>query len=97
MWGALLGQAEDMAAPDQAYPILKWSSRLKEFRRELDGTYSVTPEETMTTSFNEALQYRRERYELWGSRGARIEPGEWVVQDQDPPTEGEVEGTEGRP
>jgi hypothetical protein len=81
MWGTLLGEAEDMAAPDQAYPVLKWRSRLKEFRREPDGMYSVTPEETMTMSFNEALQYRRDRFEIWGPEGARAEPGEIVVDD----------------
>jgi hypothetical protein len=82
MWGTLLGEAEGMAAPDQAYPILKWRSRLKEFRREPDGLYSVTPEETMTTSFNDALQYRRDRFEIWGPEGARAEPGEFVVEDE---------------
>jgi hypothetical protein len=82
MWGTLLGEAEDMAAPDQAYPGLKWSSRLKEFRREEDGTYTVTPEETMTMSFNEALSYRRDRFEIWGPEGVRVETREIVIEDE---------------
>jgi hypothetical protein len=81
MWGTLLGEAEDMAAPDQQYPLLRWQSRLKEFRREPDGLYTVTPEETMTMSFNEALRYRRDRFEIWGPEGARAQSGEFVADN----------------
>ena len=81
MWGTLLGEATDMAAPDQAYPLITWGSRLKAFRREPDGLYSVTPEETMTMKFSDALQYRRDRYEVWGPEGVRAVPGEFKVED----------------
>lgn len=74
MWGTLLGEAEDLAAGDQAYPILKWRSRMKDFKRNEDGTYSITPEETMTPSFNEALEYRQDRFEVWGPDGAGVPP-----------------------
>jgi hypothetical protein len=81
MWGTLLGETTDMAAPDQAYPLITWRSRLKAFRRERDGLYSVTPEETMTMKFSDALQYRRDRYEIWGPEGVRAESGEFEVED----------------
>lgn len=81
MWGTLLGEAEDMAAPDQAYPVITWRSRLKEFRREPDGRYTVTPEETMTMKFSDALRYRRDRFEIWGPEGVPAVPGEFQVED----------------
>jgi hypothetical protein len=43
--------------------------------------YTVTPEETMTMSFNEALHYRRDRFEVWGPEGARAVPGEVKVEE----------------
>lgn len=68
-WGKLVGDTDDLAAPDQEYPGFRWSSRLKEFKKDGDS-YLATPEETMTARFSDALQFVEGRFEVWGPRGA---------------------------
>src|SRR5437870_1039548 len=41
--GEFIGSTDDLAAPDQEYPIFHWSSRLRKFRRNVDGTFDMTP------------------------------------------------------
>jgi hypothetical protein len=40
--GVFVGDTNDLAAPDQEYPLFRWSSRLKEFKRT-GKTFEITP------------------------------------------------------
>jgi hypothetical protein len=70
IWGRVIGEVDEVAAPDQAYPMLRWTSHLKEWTKNPDGdTYSASPEESMTVVIGPNASYQRERFEIWGSRG----------------------------
>lgn len=64
--GRFEGTVNDLAAPDQEYPIFRWSSNLKGFRR--DGqAFEMTPEENFTAVFAEGVVFHQDSFEVWGS------------------------------
>jgi hypothetical protein len=66
-WGRLVGETNDLAAPGQEYPIFRWVSALKEFRRSHDGkNFTMTPEETLQARFHELLRFETDGFEIWG-------------------------------
>jgi len=85
--GTFVGESDDLALPDQEYPGFVWTSGLKEFKELEDGSFEVTPEETMTARFTEKVRFERRSLEYWGSTG-RPTPTEI------PRTAGEVERSE---
>jgi hypothetical protein len=75
IWGRVFGKAVDLAAPDQAYPMLRWTSHLKAWSKNAEGdTYSASPEESMTVVIGTNARYQRDRFEVWGP--GRVDPGE---------------------
>ena len=64
--GVFEGNTNDLAAPDQEYPLFRWSSRLKEFKRT-GKTFEITPEETMTARFSDDVRFHQRSFEMWGS------------------------------
>jgi hypothetical protein len=73
--GSLLGKTDDVAAPDQEYPLFMWTSSLKEFRRNDDDTFTYLPEETFVERLSEHVRFERRSFEVRGaSVGARVPP-----------------------
>jgi hypothetical protein len=71
IWGTILGEGDDLAPPDKEYPALEWRAKLKAYKRNEDGTVTITPEETPTVRFAEGFLFRPRRYEAWGPEGIR--------------------------
>jgi hypothetical protein len=67
--GVFVGDTDDLAAKDREYPIFRWSSKLKTFRREASGLFTTEPEETMTARFSDDVRFVQQSYEIWGSPG----------------------------
>jgi hypothetical protein len=84
IWGTILGEGDDPAPPANEYPSLEWRSRLSAYRRNEDGSVTLTPEETPTVRFAEGFAFRPRRYEAWGSEGIRR------IDQTDTPTEDRV-------
>jgi hypothetical protein len=77
LWGQLVGEGDELAAPDQEYPILEWRSRLKSFAKGKDDPdrFVFEPEESMTVRTAAGIGFRRRRWELWGSPASGALPG----------------------
>jgi hypothetical protein len=89
MWGALVGDSDELAAPRQEYPMLTWRSRLVKWAAAGDS-YDAAPEEIMTPRIADALQFRRDRFEVWGAAGVDVRAGEERAEDDgslSPPTQ----------
>jgi hypothetical protein len=69
--GDFLGDADDLAAPDQQYPMFRWHSKLKELKRTDTGGYTITPDENMTAVFNDQVKFQPKSFEVWGPEGAK--------------------------
>jgi hypothetical protein len=85
IWGTILGEADDLAPEDNAYPSLEWRSKLKTYKRNEDGTVTMTPEETPTVRFAEGLAFRPRRYEAWAAEGIRTSSETPQAPDPSPP------------
>jgi hypothetical protein len=68
MWGQIVGDGDDLAPPDQEYPLLSWQSCLKSFTVDESDPdrYVSQPEETMTARLGAGLSFRPRRWEIWG-------------------------------
>jgi hypothetical protein len=105
LWGEFVGEAEDLAMPEFEYPHFEWTSRLAAFGRS-GREITITPEETPTARFNEAVQFRPTRMEVWGPEGvhavqadtaAKVLRADGRIEDVDvtPATEAERPPTPG--
>jgi hypothetical protein len=75
VWGKLLGSRDDLAAPDQQYPILKWrSDAVEEPSPETDDP-KIGFRETLTPTLGEDISFQVLRYEVWGSKGKTASAG----------------------
>jgi hypothetical protein len=82
MRGTLRGDAEELAAPDQHYPIFRWHSKLKSHKRNDDGSYTIEMEENLTARFNPELKFERSSFEMWGSREGLIGRPEFTAEPE---------------
>lgn len=65
---------EDLAAPDQEYPLLTWSSQLRNLQKKRDSDqYDVTIDEDLTVRTNPKIGFRQRRFEVWGPRGLDVD------------------------
>lgn len=71
MRGKFVGDAADLAAPDQEYPLFRWSSKLKSLERTETGGYRVTPDETLTAHFSDKIKFQSTSFEVWGPEEAK--------------------------
>lgn len=65
IYGKLLGDSEDLARPENVYPIFEWRSKLNSVARNEDGSSSFSPKETVTAQFADKVRFQGERAELW--------------------------------
>jgi hypothetical protein len=71
--GRFVGDAADLAAPDQEYPIFHWRSKLESLKRTETGGYELTPDETLIARFSEAVTFQQTSFEIWGPQGAKTD------------------------
>ncbi len=69
--GYLLGEADELAAPDQEYPYVEWSSSIRSLTREGD-TFTAQFNEKFTVRCAEGLSFQGSSFEARG----RLEPGQ---------------------
>jgi hypothetical protein len=66
--GRLVGDADDLAAPDEAYPTFFRTKKVQALSLRSDGSYGVQMEENFRSSFNDAVQFQPTSFEVWGAR-----------------------------
>jgi hypothetical protein len=64
--GTFLGPGDNLAAPDQEYPLLRWAGRVSAFRRKDDGTHELSFDENVTVVCGDEVQFRPGSFEVWG-------------------------------
>jgi hypothetical protein len=82
MRGKFIGDAVDLAAPDQEYPIFRWTSKLEGLKRTETGGYTITPDENMTAVFSDQVRFQAVSFEMWGPEGAKPAPSTPDVPEQ---------------
>jgi hypothetical protein len=84
--GTLIGEAEDLAAPDRAYPILEWRSRISHFEIGKDGQPDAQFTELVTPRIAADIGFQPERVEFFGRsrRGRVLEPIPVTIEQSSP-------------
>jgi hypothetical protein len=72
--GTFVGQADSLAAPDQEYPIIRWEGRLSRFRRNENGTHTISFNDDATVVCGEGVEFRPKSHEVWGPENDPLEP-----------------------
>lgn len=66
IFGRLIGTAEDLARPDQEYPVLRWASTPRELPADEYGDATFAFEESGAPWVAEGVRFELDRLELWG-------------------------------
>ncbi|MBK9517983.1 MAG: hypothetical protein IPO09_11610 [Anaeromyxobacter sp.] len=64
--GVLQGAVESLAPPNELYPHIRWSSRIKSLRRAAAGHYEVMPEDQMSFAMGDGVTLVPSRIEVRG-------------------------------
>jgi hypothetical protein len=70
--GKLIAPTEEIAAPDQAYPFLKWTTKFTEVGEPNDEDVKVKMEETITGVFAKGVRFQPRRVEVWGGQESTL-------------------------
>jgi hypothetical protein len=75
--GKLIGDADELAAPDEAYPLLRRTQRLKGLTLLPDGSYRFQMEENFEGLFNNGVRFHGTSLQVRGVReeSAEFQPG----------------------
>ena len=76
--GTLIGDVDDLAAPDEAYPMFHRTYGIKSLTLRPDDRYNFEMDENFRASFSESVQFKRKSFEVWG---AGEETGEAPIED----------------
>lgn len=68
VWGKIIGDSDDLAAPDQQYPILTWRSDAVEESSEEGQDPRIGFKETFAPKLAEGIKFQLARYEVWGAK-----------------------------
>lgn len=63
----IISDDDDIAAPDQAYPIVRWDFQLRDFSIAEDGSHKMRVTQNMTPLIGESAEMRLERLHLAGA------------------------------
>ncbi len=66
--GKLIGTGNQLAAPSNAYPFIKWRSEIKSFSIDQNGKFQIQVNESFTNELAEGISFQAESCEVW-SRG----------------------------
>ena len=72
VFGKLKGPVEHLAAPDQIYPILRWSSRPNQLTTLPDGTVSIGFNENLEARLGPGVTFQAQNIQIWGGLGVRM-------------------------
>jgi hypothetical protein len=80
--GKLVGDTDDLAAPDEAYPLFVRTQEISELRLRDDGSYHFEMNENFKARFSDAVRFQGTSYEVWGAQETRGEsrPSEMEVE-----------------
>lgn len=67
VWGTFLGPGGRLAPEGKEYPNLTWASTMTALEANRDGTYGASFDEKLTVECGQGVQFRAERYEVWGA------------------------------
>jgi hypothetical protein len=96
MRGKFVGDAADLADPTQEYPIFRWHTKIKSFKRTETGGYELTPDEQLTSQFSSEVKFHPSSFEVWGPEGAKpvsASPGVTEIKRASPDEPADDEGT----
>lgn len=65
VWAKIKGDADKLAAKDQEYPYLMWTTKLENVRIDENGHYIITPSESWTARLGEGVDLTFNRHEIW--------------------------------
>lgn len=74
--GRLAGKGENLAADDQPYPWVDWSSTIVAFSQNDDGSFALTPREDVTFRLGPGISMSGMSFELWGPRAGSTHAAE---------------------
>lgn len=63
--GTLSGHADDLAMPDQLYPVMQWRGGIKSVVRDENGKFSFTTDEGFTAKLGKGVTFTPGTYEVW--------------------------------
>lgn len=74
VWGRLQGAGGALAQQGQAYPYLRWQSKLLRVWRDNQGKYSTRHDDNMTAVLGDGVKLTPERTEVWDGSIVRTVP-----------------------
>jgi hypothetical protein len=63
--GHLVGDSDDLASEQNAYPILSWRSRIASIDISDAGEYKIKLDETFTARLGRGITFRPKSFEVW--------------------------------
>lgn len=70
--GKLVGGTDDLAAPDQAHPFLKWETTFQEMPNPDSEELKIKMSETITGVFAKGVSFKLESTEVWGGQESTL-------------------------
>lgn len=81
--GILSGQADNLPAADQRYPIMEWRGGLNTVTQGADGRYSFTTNEAFTPKLGEGVSFSSIRFEIWDGSSIKEMPAPVPASESD--------------
>lgn len=63
--GKLIGSGNELARPKNAYPFIKWKTKIKTSNVDESGNIVISPEETITPELAEGIKFQLHSLEIW--------------------------------
>jgi hypothetical protein len=63
--GTLIGNRDELAAPGNEYPFMRWATGIKKCEFGEDGKLQVQPEEKLTAELAEGISFSPKSFEVW--------------------------------
>jgi len=63
--GQLIGKREELAAPGNAYPFMRWNTIVKSCEVDQDGKIDIEFEENFTAELAKGISFKPHTYEAW--------------------------------
>jgi hypothetical protein len=74
LWGSLKGKADELAAPEQEFPIVIWRSKPSQKPNTSGPDPEIRFEESFTPMLASGVQLQLRRIEVWGAKPDQEDP-----------------------
>jgi hypothetical protein len=74
LWGTLKGKTDQLAAPDQEFPIVTWRSKPSQRPNTKGPDPEIIFEESFTPQLAPRVQFQLRRLEVWGAQPDQKDP-----------------------